>query len=391
MIVGTCVEKYTEGKKIIGYQISFEDGKTYYMTNRRLKELMRANALKLTNYTLTKDNRLLPKGKQEEKKEEFKDIEELKQYIGKLKLLGRVEEIQTCCKHICYLVNVNYLKHILYIPDTVEDLNSITLDFTKHIQDLKGTMYVYGGKGLQCTSNMFQNSCLSFVDFTHFRTDNVIAMNYMFAYSHIKILDLRTFNTEKVKEMMGMFSHCEAKQINLSSFKTPVLKNVKYMFQSCPIQEILDVSTLDTSNVIQMEGMFRSCTAKKIIFGDFNTQEVASMESMFNNCSAEELNLKSFKTDKVLNMRNMFFNCKAKHINVSTFNIKKVNDFRGMFSHCKLDILDLSTFKIINDKNVPNYYDIFKQSEIKKLIIPRDSNFITRDCYALMGTKKKFV
>lgn len=46
----------------------------------------------------------------------------------------------------------------------------------------------------------------------------------------------------------------------------------------------LDLSEFDASNITNMEGMFHSCTIKKVsLDGKFNTSKVRCMASMFDN------------------------------------------------------------------------------------------------------------
>ena len=74
--------------------------------------------------------------------------------------------------------------------------------------------------------------------------------------------------------------------------------------------EALDLTYLDTSRVIQMNGMFSSNPAlKSIIFDEkFNTSNVTNMTSMFNmSHSLTELDLSGFDTSNVTSMVAMFY------------------------------------------------------------------------------------
>ena len=78
--------------------------------------------------------------------------------------------------------------------------------------------------------------------------------------------------------------------------------------------EALDLTYLDTSRVVMMNGMFyMNPKLKSIIFGDkFDTSNVTDMSSMFGNCSSlAYLDLSGFDTSKVARMVMTFYNCPA--------------------------------------------------------------------------------
>ena len=74
------------------------------------------------------------------------------------------------------------------------------------------------------------------------------------------------------------------------------------MFHNCEELEILDLSNFDTTNVINMDSMFKGCIKLKEIKGinKFNTNNVNNMKSMFQNCKElENLDLSNFITSNV--------------------------------------------------------------------------------------------
>ena len=79
------------------------------------------------------------------------------------------------------------------------------------------------------------------------------------------------------------------------------------------------------------------------------------MGTMFRLCvSLTFLNLKSFNTSNVLNMFGLFMACSSlTSLDLSNFNTSKVTDMYGMFSGCSLlTNLDLSSF---NTSNITTY------------------------------------
>lgn len=79
------------------------------------------------------------------------------------------------------------------------------------------------------------------------------------------------------------------------------------------------IKDLDTSNVTNMGGMFRDCSALETI-PLLDTSNVTNMSSMFNGCSALET-IPQLDMIKVTNMSQMFYNC-SKLTNLTLLNIK---------------------------------------------------------------------
>ena len=74
----------------------------------------------------------------------------------------------------------------------------------------------------------------------------------------------------------------------------------------------IDLSNMDTSGIVGMNGMFENDKVlTNIVFGDnFNTSNATNMTAMFRECNnLTELDLRMFDTSNVRNMGNMFLNC----------------------------------------------------------------------------------
>lgn len=149
--------------------------------------------------------------------------------------------------------------------------------------------------------------------------------------------------------------------------------NMSYMFSKFPDGISVDISTLNTSKVINMSNMFNGAKLRSADFSNFDTSNVTDMSSMFNGCDyLADLNIKNFDTSKVTNMNEMFVgmmnletldlsnfdtsnvtnmssmfaaNGKLKNLNISSFNTSKVTTMTYMFNNCNgLKTLDFSNF-----------------------------------------------
>ena len=172
------------------------------------------------------------------------------------------------------------------------------------------------------------------------------------------------FDTSDVVSMSAMFRSCVAlKSLDVSGFNTENVTNMSYMFSDCSSSLTeLDVSNFTTENVTDMQGMFCDCySLRKLDISSFNTKNVTNMWSMFCGCSdLQELDVSNFNTEKVTNMGSMFFCCESlEELDVRGFNTQNVFSMCGMFENCRsLKILDTSGFDM---QNVTNMVDMFEQ------------------------------
>ena len=71
---------------------------------------------------------------------------------------------------------------------------------------------------------------------------------------------LEHLNTSQVTDMGGMFRSCESlAALDLSSFDTSKVKYVRGMFEDCKGLTTLDLSNFDTSKLTSIRDMFREC------------------------------------------------------------------------------------------------------------------------------------
>jgi len=85
----------------------------------------------------------------------------------------------------------------------------------------------------------------------------------------------------------------------------------EYMFNECSSIVSLDLSSLNTNDVKNMNNMFSGCSSlQSLDFSNFGTNSAENMQNMFSGCSSlKSLDLSSFFTYDVVNMQNMFSNC----------------------------------------------------------------------------------
>ncbi len=161
----------------------------------------------------------------------------------------------------------------------------------------------------------------------------------------------------------SLFSYfTELKSIeNLNLLNTSQVTDMSYMFNNCRNLISLDLSSFDTSNVVNMYGMFRmwnenNCygSLQSLDLSGFDTSKVTKMGSMFAfNTSLTTLNVDNFNTKNVTDMYHMFVNCtRLKQINLTSFETENVINMYGMFESCnslvELNLKNFDTSSVTN-------------------------------------------
>lgn len=129
--------------------------------------------------------------------------------------------------------------------------------------------------------------------------------------------------------------------------------NAENMFNGYPFNEIPQI---DTSNVTNMNNMFKNCTKLTTLTPQLDTSNVTGMYQMFYGCSnLTTLDLSNFDFSNTTTLQEMFYWCsKLENLTLPNLNTNKDNrNARGMFSRCsKLTELDLTT---LNNSNETSY------------------------------------
>ncbi len=115
--------------------------------------------------------------------------------------------------------------------------------------------------------------------------------------------------------------------------------------------ETVKFENLDTSQVTTMENLFRNfINLKELDISTFETSNVTNMNGMFASTELTELDLSHFVTEKVTTMKSMFNRCDELYdLDVSSFDIINVTDITSMFRHMDaMRNLDLSSFDFTN-------------------------------------------
>ncbi len=152
------------------------------------------------------------------------------------------------------------------------------------------------------------------------------------------VTNLQYLNTSEVTNMSGMFRGCSAlENLDLSSFNTANVTNMHFMFENCICLKSLNVSSFNTANVTDMDDIFSDCRSLTTLdLSSFDTRNVKTMLGIFHGCSGlTDLDLTNFTTANVEKMNSMFSGCNnLVTLDITSFDTRKVTDMTGMFRAC---------------------------------------------------------
>lgn len=194
----------------------------------------------------------------------------------------------------------------------------------------------------------------------------------------IKTLDLSTWDTSNVIDMFSMFKDCQTlKELNLSGWDTSNVRDMNHMFYCCRSLIELNLSHFNTYNVTNMSNMFDQCRSLKVLnLSNWDTSNVTDMFSMFSDCtSLTKLDLSSFNTKNVTNMAAMFmWDTALKELDLSNFVVKNISLSNctktiNIFSECN----SLKTVKV-NDETLKDELNRMRNQNFERDILIKNDD-----------------
>ena len=229
-------------------------------------------------------------------------------------------------------------------------------------------------------------SYLNPIDVSRFDTRKVQDMSEMF--SGIRFftrgtatinLNLSNFNTSNVVNMKGMFKNSSRfTDINMSSFNTSKVTDMSEMFYGATGLTTVNLSSFDFQNITDMNSMFFQLpNLQTVIASRFNTGKVTNFKNMFWRASITSLNTAGFETQSAVNMSGMFYGTRIPNLDLSSFNTQNVTDMSGMFSETEYTVnLYLTNFDTRNVQNFSGMFSLshYTRDSLTRIYVKNDFN-----------------
>lgn len=173
--------------------------------------------------------------------------------------------------------------------------------------------------------------------------DGDVENNFRYISSAEYVIIPETIKGIKLTSYHSLFENTKVKGV-LSA--NAGITDFGYMFAG-NTSDTLEFS-LDTSDAVNMAGMFMDTKAKELNLRSLDTKNVVYMHHMFANTSAKHLDVSGFDVFKCIDISNMFEDSAAETIEFGGFHVYNVRDFASMFKNAKVKKLDLSSFNLVN-------------------------------------------
>lgn len=195
----------------------------------------------------------------------------------------------------------------------------------------------YGnGKSNYVLSYAFRGlSQVTYIDISNYASENNTSLISTFANcSKLEtIIGLSSLNTSKVNDMSGVFSGCPFTSIDLSSWNMTNVSSTASMFENCT--KLITVTGITTSNKLKtINRMFYGCTCLESI-NEFDTSGVISMggneQGIFQYCSSL-VSIPNFDYSSITSISRAFYETKKLQI-VNFTNMKAISGFNDGYNN----------------------------------------------------------
>lgn len=260
------------------------------------------------------------------------------------------------------------------------------------------------------TSLMFRGATIRrFKGLENWETPSLRRMGQMFEEFTTDVIDISHFDTSNLypESSSSVFDGATADQIILDGIDISQITSMYHWFRRVTVP-VLDISSLDTSNVKYMTGLFAGSHIGELRgLEHLNTSNTTSMQDMFANTTFDVLDISTFESAPLYRLDGMFKGLKAKTIvGLDKLDLSQVRYYYDLFSECDLEYLDLSTLdtseltamsswfkgsKIrhldlskLNTSKVTSMYSMFEDSELP------DTDFSALDTSKVVGMQRMF-
>ena len=185
---------------------------------------------------------------------------------------------------------------------------TITTNTFKTVKD-ENEIVIYYNDLIDCSSLLFKNSFITYVDLSQFDSSSCSSMANFFnkcsKLTSIKLGD--NFDTSNVLTMSNMFNTCtKLTSIDICKFDTSKVTDMSSMFLDSGIV-YLDMTCLNTASVTTMNQLFYNCKSLlSVDLSNLQTSKVKDIGSIFQGCSSIiSIQLYNFDTSSIENVNNV--------------------------------------------------------------------------------------
>ena len=143
---------------------------------------------------------------------------------------------------------------------------------------------------------------------------------------------IQYWDTSEVTDMNQLFKDKTTFNDDISTWNTSKVTNMSHMFDSANLFN-KPLNTWDVSNVTNMSHMFFDADNFNQDLYNWNVSNVTNMESLFESMEQFDKNISNWDTSKVTNMSRMFKYNNEFNQDISSWNVSNVTNMSEMFSN----------------------------------------------------------
>jgi surface protein len=179
--------------------------------------------------------------------------------------------------------------------------------------------------------------------------------------------DFYNLITNNGTDMTGLFAYCTASELDLRSLDTSKITNMQYMFAQCNSSSSINIDGWDTSKVTNMSNMFYFFTGS-VDISKLDTSSLTDVNNMFSNANTDNIILTGLSFPKATKLDNMFDSARGTTLDLSSWDISNITSMSNMFA-CEHKKIDLTGWKTTNVTNMSSTFYKYN-SPLEELIIP---------------------
>ena len=209
---------------------------------------------------------------------------------------------------------------------------------------------------INCTkiNTLFSNYDLSNINLSFINIRNVEIINNCFnECKNIEINYKSNLNTKYCTNIEYMFSKCDLKNVNFSFLYIENVKDIKYLFEECKNISINNNSTLNLKNCINIENLFYDCDLDNVDLSFIDTRNVVNMIKLFEKCINIKINDKSsLNLTNCVKLDEMFCDSDLKNVDISFLDTRNITSMAGFFNGAQN--VQINEKKLLNTNKVKN-------------------------------------
>jgi surface protein len=281
-------------------------------------------------------------------------------------------------------IDTSELTDVSYMFKDCKSLASINLDD-------------FETKSLKNAEGMFMGCVgLKQLDLSDFNLNNATNLSYLFSGCN-SLNELVLPKMQNVKTLANCFEgvgSCSDYNAQITgTLNTPYLEDASYMFKNTRLYDYTVAESMETSNLINAEGMFYDCAISEINLTKWKTEKLQNVSKMFYSDSAlSSINISGWDANLIDDCESMFYKCTSLgSIDLGWTNVSNITHLASMFKNCfHIRSIDLSCF---DQAHMGDTTEMFENCEELTTIYGTGfkadvSDRMFLDCYELKGVKK---